>query len=124
MSNLRVQHPEDGLLLRYIDGELPARKSRQVKKHLEACWECRTELDELHETVTACVRYRKTVLAACLPPPPSAWADLRHGFERIDAEEKGWSFRFPQWQWALGAAASVLAVCGVYYELRETPSVQ
>jgi len=68
MSN----HPEQSLLLRYIDGELPGRKSRAVQRHLEACWECRTEVEELQQTVAECVRYRKQVLAEALPAPPPA----------------------------------------------------
>ena len=44
MSNLDLRHPEDGLLLRYLDGELPGRKARQVRTHLEACWQCRAQV--------------------------------------------------------------------------------
>jgi len=29
MSNLALRHPEDGILLFYLDGELPGRKERQ-----------------------------------------------------------------------------------------------
>ena len=78
MSSIHT-HPEDGVLLRYLDGELPARKSRQVRGHLEACWQCRTAVEELEATVAGCVRYRKNVLQAHLPPPPAPWADLSAG---------------------------------------------
>ena len=73
MSSLGTHHPEDGLLLRYIDGELPARKMRQVARHLEACWQCRTEIEEFEGTVADCVRYRKNVLAEHLSAPPNPW---------------------------------------------------
>ena len=36
MSSLGMRHPEEGQLLRYLDGELPGRKARQMRKHLEA----------------------------------------------------------------------------------------
>jgi len=70
MSNLDVRHPDDGMLLRYLDGELPGRKARKVCAHLEACWQCRTQSEELQAVIGDCVRYRKNVLAPSLPPPP------------------------------------------------------
>src|SRR5437764_9958905 len=85
MSRLDT-HPEDGLLLRHLDGELPARKSRQVRGHLEACWQCRTAVEDLESSIAECVHYRKNVLQAHLPPPPAPWGDLTEGFTRIDAE--------------------------------------
>src|SRR6476660_6170425 len=103
MSNFQQQHPEESLLLLYLDRELRSRQSRQVKKHLEACWQCRTELEALQNAVADCVRYRKNVLGPHLPPPPAPWADLYRGFAEIDAAAAGeswmarWSraFRIP-----------------------------
>ncbi len=91
MSNLEMRHLEDGQLMRYLDGELTRRKSRQVREHLEACWQCRTELEGLQAAVADCVRYRKNVLGACLPPPPEPWQDLSRGFDRIDSALGGGS---------------------------------
>ena len=95
MSSLQVHHPEDGLLLRYIDGELPARKVRQVARHLEACWQCRSEVEDLQVTVADCVRYRRNILQTHLPPPPSPWPDLYREFARVDASlrEEPWLAR-------------------------------
>jgi hypothetical protein len=133
MSNLDLRHPEDGLLLRYLDGELPGRKARQVRTHLEACWQCRAQLEELEAAIGECVRYRKDVLAPSLPPPPEPWRSL--DFERVDAELAAQSLfirvaRFLSpvqnggLRWALTGAA-VLALCLVaFQQLRETPRVQ
>ena len=55
MSSVGTQHPEEGLLLRYLDGELPSRKTRQVELHLKACWQCRTEVEELQGVIGDCV---------------------------------------------------------------------
>jgi hypothetical protein len=82
MSNLPAHHPTGEHLLRYADGELPAREAGGVRTHLEACWECRTELDQLQRTVVDCMRYRKIWLQEHLPPPPRAWA----GFDDLVAE--------------------------------------
>jgi len=108
MSN----HPEQALLLRYIDGELPGRKSRAVQRHLEACWECRTELEELQQTVAECVRYRKQILAGALPAPPQEWRDMYKEFDRVDATAP--RRRFFPWRWGLAAATAALAVAGVF----------
>ncbi len=130
MSNLFTNHPDDGILLRYSDGELPAREARQVERHLEACWQCRTEFEELKATVAQCMRYRNQVLGAHLPPPPAAWGDLSRGFARIDnsrVEEpvlSRISRPFFNLRWSLAGAAALLVAFGAYYELRETPSVQ
>ncbi len=130
MNNSFTHHPDDGLLLRFIDGELPGRKSRQIQKHLEACWQCRTEIEEMKATVAECVRYRKNVLAVHLPGPPNPWRDLSCGFARIDDSVSAESFfarilrPSASLRWSLAAAAAIALVCGVVYELRETPSVQ
>jgi hypothetical protein len=132
MSSLQT-HPEEGQLLRYLDGELPGRKSRQVRGHLEACWQCRSAVEELEGAVAACVEYRKEVLQGHLPPPPTPWADLTAGFARIDSEiaADGWAARLGHWlaaprlqRWALTAAGVGLVAVGVYYQVLYTPSVQ
>ena len=128
-----MRHPEEGQLLRYLDGELPGRRARQIRKHLEACWHCRAELEELQSTVGDCVRYRKNVLGTCLPPP-SPWQDLSRGFDRIDASLVGESLAArlaraiflprPAVPWAVTGAIAVAVVCTIVYQWREAPSVQ
>jgi hypothetical protein len=125
-----ARHLEDGLLMRYIDGELPARKARQVEKHLQACWQCRTEIEELKSTVAECIRYRKYVLGVHLPDPPHPWADLSREFARIDDSVSAEPFfarifrPVASFRWSLAGAAALALVCAVIYQLRDTPSVQ
>jgi hypothetical protein len=126
MSRPRIHHPEEEELLRLADGELPARRAGEVRSHLEACWQCRAGFEELQKVIGECVRYRKSVLESCLPPPPAPWPDIHRPFAEIDtARERNWLV-FPRlgvWRWAPLAAA--LALIGVvYYQLRETPAVQ
>jgi hypothetical protein len=132
MSSLQT-HPEEGQLLRYLDGELPGRESRQVRGHLESCWQCRSAVEELEGAIAACMDYRKEVLQGHLPPPPTPWADLTAGFARIDSEvaADGWGIRLGNWltgprlqRWAFSAAAVALVAVGVYYQVVHTPSVQ
>jgi anti-sigma factor RsiW len=130
---LDVRHPDEGQLLRYLDGELPGRRARQIRKHLQACWHCRAELEELQNTVSDCVRYRKNVFGTC-PPPPDPWQDLSRGFDRIDASlvreslaarlARVISVPRPAVPWAVTGAIAVAVLCVIVYQLRETPSVQ
>src|SRR5260370_26121791 len=133
MSTFDLRHPEDGLLLRYLDGELPGRKARQIRSHLVACWQCGAQVEELQGVIGECVRYRKNVLAPGLPPPPEPWRSL--DFDRVDSELAAQYFfvrlarffsprRNPGLRWALSGAA-VLALCFVLFQqLRETPKVE
>ncbi len=130
MSNWPSGHPDEGLLLRSLDGELPARKARQVRKHLEACWQCRAELESLEATVAECVRYRKQVLAGFLPEAPNAWQKLDRGFDRVDAEFAAAPFwkRLPRlapaWQWGVAAAAVAALLFAAIVQFERAPSVQ
>ncbi len=111
MSSLELRHPESELLLPYLDGELPARKARQVRRHVEACWQCRTELEELEKTVGECVRYRKRVQEEPLAQPPQPWSDLSQEFARIDqAAERPRFWSRPLIRWTVLAASSAAVV--------------
>ena len=79
------QHIEEDELMRYADGEMPARTAREIRSHLEACWQCRTGLAELQKVISDCVRYRKDLLQVYLPSPPARWGDIYQGFAEIDA---------------------------------------
>lgn len=130
MSNWPSEHPDEGLLLRSLDGELPARKSRQVRKHLQACWQCRAEMESLEATVAECVRYRKQVLAGFLPEAPNAWQTLDRGFDRLDAELAATPFwkRLPRlapaWQWGVAVAAVAALLVAAIVQFGRAPSVQ
>jgi hypothetical protein len=133
MSHLRDQHLEIEQLLQYADGELPSRDAGEVRSHLEACWQCRAQLEQLQETVGECVAYRKNVLERHLPPPPAPWTDIYQRFAEVDAniEKPGllqlaaralrWPVENPR-RW-VPALAALLILWGVY-RFRLTPSVQ
>ena len=127
-------HPDQEQLLRYADGESPARVAGSIRKHLEACWQCRAELEELQKTVGECVRYRKNVLGRHLPPPPAPWTDLHRGFAAIDAEldHIGLRQRIVRIlqaplrntaRWVPVAAAAAIA-CLIFYRFRQAPPVE
>jgi hypothetical protein len=123
MSSFFGAHPDEGALLRHLDGELPAAEAREIERHLEACWQCRTAADELQKTISDCVRYRQQVLEPHLPEPPQPWKDLRREFDRIDGELAGRPFMV-RWRWAALAAAASLMAAVIWYQWRETPAVK
>ena len=134
MSKPRIVHLEDEQLLRYADGEAPARDAAAIRSHLEACWQCREQLEQLQNTVGECVRYRKNILQRHLPPPPAPWTDIYRGFGEIDAALAQASFRervarvlrapaYSSRRWA-AVAVTLLAICVLYYRFRQTPTVQ
>ena len=87
MSHLS-NHPEAEQLLRYADGELSTRESGEVRSHLESCWQCRAQLEELQATVSECVGYRKNVLERHLPSPPAPWFDIYPLLAKIDESRR------------------------------------
>ena len=133
MKGSQVRHPEDEQLFRYVDGELPGRSARQIRSHLEACWECRVELAELQDTVAECVRYRKNVLQRQLPSPPAPWIDIYQAFAKIDASAEPAFFSRVRSQaeacatslrrWA-PAVVALAVLCVIFLRFRQTPSVQ
>lgn len=116
------QHPEQTELLRFLDGELPSRETRGLERHLEACWDCRAEIEELKKTVAECVRYRNEYLAQAMPEPPQAWGDIYTAFARVDRDRPQPSGLLQllrgtgsPLRWAVGAATAALAVAGALY---------
>jgi hypothetical protein len=135
-----TRHPENEQILRYADGELPARAARKVRAHLNACWECRAQLQEIEETISVCVGYRNQVLKSHLPTPPAPWFDIYQKFNEMDASTEpvffpsagratssarglAWLITGPR-RWALAAAALLIVCAGIYYRFRQTPSIQ
>jgi anti-sigma factor RsiW len=118
MSNREILHLEDEDLLRLLDGELPEGEASESQTHMEACWKCRTRMEEFGTAIGEYVRYRENALKPSLPPPPVAWIDLRPRLEEMDGSfaaprllpivQRSSTFRFRPAYWAAVAACLVL----------------
>jgi anti-sigma factor RsiW len=115
MSN--VWHPDDDLLIPWLDGELGVTDANRVAHHLSGCRECGERLSSLRA-----VSYE---IARLMPPPPAPWADLRSRLNVLDAGQNVQKRRrlpvhFPM-KWIAVAAALVIGV--VVIRLSTSPTV-
>ena len=101
MGSPMMRHPEEERLLRYADGEIAGREAAELREHLAACWECRTQLEEMQSTIGECVRYRRALKDGLVEPPPAPWFDIGLAMRQIDEEHSG-----PGW---LSRAGAVVA---------------
>jgi anti-sigma factor RsiW len=69
----RVGHLSDDDLLFHVDGELPARQSARIAKHLRSCWDCRARLHRAEEAVTGFASLRRELLDRPEAAPPAGW---------------------------------------------------
>ena len=69
-------HPAEETLLACADGELSDREAARVRKHLENCWSCRAQLDEIQETITLFVNFRSQIQNPLGEPPPNNWSNF------------------------------------------------
>jgi hypothetical protein len=131
MSNLFGHHYEQDLV-RYLDGELSARRAQKVERHLEACEPCRAEFEALRATLADCAAYRQD-LAAQAPAAPAPWRDLYRDFSRIDESLANNSLLVrlirplvhsgvPRWAFVVGLATLIVLLS--LNQLRQAPSVQ
>lgn len=66
-----VEHPAEDDLLFFIDGELAAKESGDIKAHLDACWDCRNRAEKFQSAISLYVDYRAQVLKPLISPPGS-----------------------------------------------------
>src|SRR5260370_28292450 len=131
MNRYKTSHPGEECLLRYADGELSSRDAASVREHLDACWRCRAELEDLQETITDYVHCEQ-VLLGTPPQPPRPWDGFEGQLDRLIAErQKHWQNIVIQVVGGLltnrrisaAALAAVVLVCLAVLELKHPPSV-
>jgi hypothetical protein len=123
MSSPTPQHPDEEDLLRLLDGDLSDQDVRRLQCHLESCWHCRKERNEMQAAIDEFVRYREQVLLPQLPAPPRNWPDLRLRCESLDqssapAAARSWTV------WRIAAASLIGMAVFAAVVIREYGSVK
>ncbi len=108
---------DDDLLL-YLDGELGASRSRQVKTHLQSCWRCRVRSEKIERAVTEFVERRHAWTDAA--PPPGGWARFEAELAKAAAQPVVGRFRLPAVAWRVlwrtpAVAAALCALAALLY---------
>jgi len=119
MNRLPPTHPPIDELLLYLDGELRESRLISVRKHVEVCWKCRREAEELAAAASDYVRYQTAIDASVTPSGLYTSAALIGKLELLEAapsEASFWSRLRPRFDlsgfgyaWRTIAAIAALA---------------
>ena len=88
-------HPAEEILLACVDGELSAKETARVRTHLENCWSCRAQLDEIQETITLFVNFRTHIQNPLGEPPPNNWSGFDRKLAQAVAENESGKITIP-----------------------------
>jgi hypothetical protein len=86
-------HLSDQELLLAADGELPARRSAEVRNHLSACWDCRARMAGVEGTIAEFARAHRHILDSRLSPIAGPRALLRARLAELAAKPEVSSWR-------------------------------
>jgi len=67
---------DDADLISYLDGELARAEQEYARTHLESCWNCRSQLLAMQNSIESFLRLRKQVLPPEIPPSSPAVAQF------------------------------------------------
>ena len=117
-------HPSDQDLLQLADGELPAHRATQIREHLAACWNCRTRMAEIEQTIGEFMRMHRQTLDPQLPPIAGPRALLKARLVELTRSARSdrrqwWRFVVNARVLALGCALAFLVVLGGRFLCRQ-----
>ena len=128
--NHSYSHVSQEDLLRHVDGELPRKADERVRKHLAACWECRSQLHQLEHVISSFVRLHRDQFDGKLPSADGSRALLTARLGQVAASSLRPKWHFPLhhrlgWKSAVHAVAVflvvVLGTAGLYRFLSRNP---
>lgn len=96
-TRLKIEdsHPAEETLLACVDGELSDKEAARVRKHLENCWSCRAQLDELQDAITLFVNFRSQIQNPLAPAPPNNWGGFDRKLAQAAVEDESKKFPVP-----------------------------
>ncbi len=119
-----LRHPSGADLLMYIDGELSARKSRQVRQHLLACWQCRLEQQKMGQAINEFLECRNSAVGKS--PPLRGWSRFGGRLSAAAAEEEPrpfWKILWRSPRIGFAAAAAMAMALVIWAQLHSVPTV-
>ena len=100
-------HPTEGVLLLYLDGELPPKEAALVEEHLTACWSCRMNAERVQEAVFDFIEYRDQIWRPFTAPPPSNEQNFAGRLQELKDQlgHRSWLARLSgSWRWGISAS--------------------
>lgn len=96
-GNAVPRHLDDDELISYLDGELSRAEQESARTHLEGCWNCRSRLLAVQNSIESFLRLRKQVLPPDIPPSGAAVAEFRRRLSQHASAPVSLRLRLPQW---------------------------
>jgi anti-sigma factor RsiW len=87
-------HPEDTILLAYLDAELPKPPMRSTEQHLQTCWKCRAALADLELQAQAASKLLTHRTEADISSADAAKAKFLERKARFEARSRQSVIRF------------------------------
>ncbi len=69
-----------------VDGELSTKEAVRAREHLEVCWNCRSDLEMVEETISEFMDFRKRIQLPLAPAPPKSWGGFSSSMEDVRTE--------------------------------------
>jgi hypothetical protein len=124
MRNQETHVPDHELLL-LADGELSPARSAEVRSHLEACWTCRTRVQEIEGTIADFVHVHRADFDPHIPPVAGPRAMLKARLaEAAAVSQKGSWLSFARSGWVWASAVAVLAIAASFAVLHRSAVLQ
>jgi anti-sigma factor RsiW len=87
-------HPEDTILLAYLDAELPKPAMRSTAQHLQTCWKCRAALADLELQAQAASKILTHQVESDISRADAAKAKFLERKSRFEAKSRQSVIRF------------------------------
>jgi anti-sigma factor RsiW len=103
-------HIKDKRLVLYAGGELSARSSARVQRHLDGCPQCRARVEKLESSLDRFNQVHREIWNAALPAPEAARASLKARLAKLAAEKEA-GHSLPVGSALLGRGRTAVLAC-------------
>jgi hypothetical protein len=110
------EHVSEEDVLRFADGELDAGRATDIRGHFETCWECRTRLIDLQNTIANFVHFHEKLSEQVIPPIAGPLAQLKASLrvQQGRSDVKG-TRHFSARMFSFGAVAVLIVLLAVTF---------